>query len=113
MRTRFIRSLFLLVLLAPTLASANGTTGVISISSSNLQLIASPWVAYLYVTITGGGCTYSNAAVLTMDPTANPAANSIYAMLLAAKTTGKTVNIATTGCSSAGYPMITSLYFES
>ena len=100
----------LIILFVPTLAFA-GTTGVISIADSNLQVISSPQIAYLYVPVTSGGCTYSTAAVLVMDGTTNPAANAMYATLLAAKTTGKTVNITTSGCSAAGYPIMTSIYF--
>lgn len=103
------RFLFL-ILLAPAVSLA-GSTGVVSLGNVNIQVITSPAIAYVYVAVSSGGCTYSNAAVLTMDST-NPQANAEYATLLAAKVSGNTVNISTSGCSSSGYPIITSVYIE-
>jgi hypothetical protein len=100
----------LVLFCAPCLAFA-GSTGVINISSSLLQIINSPQIAYLYVTVTSGGCSNSSAAVLIMDST-NPLGGAMYATLLTAKTSGKTVNITTSGCSSSGYPIMTSIYLE-
>lgn len=96
-------------LIAPIAVFAGGV-GPISISGDQLQIISSPQIAYLYVSVTGGGCTYATP-VLIMDST-NPAASAMYATLLSAKTTGGNVTISTSGCSSAGYPEITSIYLD-
>jgi hypothetical protein len=98
-----------LSLIAPIAVFA-GSVGPISISGDQLQVINSPQIAYLYVSVTGGGCTYATP-VLIMDST-NPAAGAMYATLLLAKTTGGNVTISTSGCSSAGYPEITSIYLD-
>ncbi len=109
---RFLtRMMFTVCLLSPGLVFAGGSTGVIDISSSLLQVISSPAIAYLYVTVNVGGCSLATPAVLIMDST-NSQAGPMYATLLTAKTTGKTVNITTSGCTSAGYPIITSIYLE-
>lgn len=109
-----LRKLALLLLCAPVLAFANGGTGLVNISNVNLQIISYPGqqIAYLYVPVTGGGCTNASAAQLTMDST-NPLGAAMYATLLTAKTTGKAVDIGTQGCNSSGYPIIISIYLES
>ena len=109
-----LHKLALLFLFVPVVAFANGDTGLINISNANLQIISYPGqqIAYLYAPVTGGGCTNANAAQLTMDST-NPLGSAMYATLLAAKTTGKAVDIATQGCNSSGYPIIISIYLES
>jgi hypothetical protein len=99
----------LISLIAPIIAFA-GAVGPISITGDQLQIISSPQIAYVYVSVTGGGCTYATP-VLIMDST-NPSANAFYATLLAAKTTGGNITISTSGCSSAGYPEITSIYMD-
>ena len=99
-----------LCLIVPVVASA-GNAGPITISGNQLQIIGSPQMAYLYVAISGGGCTSSNAGVLIMDST-NPAGASMYATLLTAKTSGGQITISTSGCSASGYPIITSIYLD-
>ena len=101
----------LLFLLAPAVALAAGSTGVVSLTNINVQVITSPAIAYVYATVNSGGCTYSNAAALVMDST-NPQASAQYATILAAKLSGNTVNITTSGCTAAGYPIISSVYIE-
>lgn len=100
----------LLSLIAPIAAFAGGSVGPISISGDQVQVISSPQIAYVYVSVTGGGCTYATP-VLIMDST-NPAGNAMYATLLTAKATGGNVTITTSGCSSAGYPEISSIYMD-
>jgi hypothetical protein len=109
-----LRKLALLFLCAPVVAFANGDTGSVNISNANLQIISysGQQYAYLYVPVTGGGCTSANAVQLMMDST-NPLGGAMYATLLAAKTTGKAIDIATQGCSSAGIPIIISIYLQS
>ena len=102
----------LLFLLAPAVALAAGSTGVITLTNVNIQVITSPAIAYVYAAVSSGGCTYSNPAVLIMDST-NPQAGAQYGTLVAAKLGGNTVNITTSGCSSSGYPIISSVYIES
>lgn len=100
----------LTILIAPIASFAGGSVGPISISGDQLQVIGSPQIAYVYVSVTGGGCTYATP-VLIMDST-NPAGNAMYATLLAAKTTGGNITITTSGCSAAGYPEISSIYMD-
>jgi hypothetical protein len=97
--------------LALPIAAVASSVGPISITADKLQIISSPQIAYLYVTVSGSGCTNGTAAVLVMDTT-NPAANSMYATLLTAKTSGAQVTITTSGCTSSGYPAINSIYLD-
>jgi len=98
-----------LCLVLPVVASA-GNAGPITISGNQLQIISNPQIAYLYVNISGGGCPNINAGVLIMD-SSNPAAASMYATLLTAKTSGGQITISTMGC-SGGYPIINSIYLD-
>jgi hypothetical protein len=99
----------LMSLIAPIVAFA-GSVGPITISGDQLQIIGSPQIAYVYVSVTNGGCTY-DTPVLIMD-SINPSGNAMYATLLAAKTTGGSITITTSGCSAVGYPEITSIYMD-
>jgi hypothetical protein len=99
-----------LCLLASQVA-APASVGPITISGNQLQIVSSPLIAYLYVAVSGGGCTNSNAAALIMDST-NPSGNSMYATLLTAKTTGANISFTTSGCTSGGYPQINSVYLD-
>jgi hypothetical protein len=106
-----VKSFLAALCLALPMVAFAGSAGPITISGNQLQIISSPQIAYLYVTVSGGGCTYSTAAVLIMDTT-NPAGTSMYATLLTAKTSGGQITIATSGCSSAGYAVINSIYLD-
>lgn len=106
-----MKSLLASLCLVLPIAAFAGSAGPITISGNQLQIISSPQIACLYVTISGSGCTNSNAAVLIMD-TSNPAGTSMYATLLTAKTSGGQITITTSGCSSAGYPVINSIYLD-
>jgi hypothetical protein len=104
-----------LLLLGPSICLAGGAVGPISLSGDQVQIIGnagSSEFAYIYVSISGAGCTYSNALYLELNPTNNPAANAMYATLLAAKISGANVTISTTGCSSGGYPEVSSIYLD-
>jgi hypothetical protein len=109
-----IRKLALLLLCVPAVSFAYGDTGPVIISSVNLQIVSlsGQQYAYVYVPVTGGGCTNSSAAQLIMDST-NPLGAAMYATLLSAKSTGQAVDIGTTGRNSAGYPIIFSIYLQS
>jgi hypothetical protein len=102
-------------LLAPSVVFG-GTVGPVTISGNQVQIISTApptptYIAYVYVPISDGGCTATNAVVLLMDST-NLVANAMYATILAAKTTGASVTITTSGCSSAGIPIINSIYLN-
>lgn len=87
-------------------------TGPISLANVKIQIIAPPNPrAYIYVTL-NGGCTGTTPEIV-MDPTMNPVASSMYAVLLTAIATGQNVDISTTGCTTdANEPEVTSIYLE-
>lgn len=107
-----MKKLFLLLILCIPCFGFDGTTGWITITNTNLQIISdgSPR-AFIYVTTTNDGCT-NHTPKLVMDNT-NPLGGAMYATLLMAKATGKQVQITTVGCSSDGFPIVQTIYIGS
>ena len=101
-----------LSLLLPSLCLA-ATTGSISLTNVQIQIIAdtSNPRAYIYVTL-NGGCGGTTPEIV-MNTSTNPAANAMYSTLLTAQATGHNINIITTGCTAdANEPEVTSIYLE-
>jgi hypothetical protein len=63
------------------------------------------------MTTSVSGCSNTVGLELVMD-SSNPLANSMYATLLSAKTSGQNVDIQTSGCTSSGIPVIISITLQ-
>lgn len=101
--------LIALLTAAPAIALAGGDSGFITLTSNNVQIISDGGQrAFIYVTVNNSGCT-NTTPELVMDST-NPIAAAMYSTILTAKATGQTVDIQTSGCTSSGFPIVTTIY---
>jgi hypothetical protein len=108
-----ILALLLIMISAHTFAQ--GSSGYISLTNKKIQIISggSPRVYVYDAPIANSGCSGSTSIpVLLMDDTV-AIHKEMYAMLLAAKASGKEVAIVTDGCWNNGeYPKIHSIYMN-
>lgn len=92
-------------------------TGEVSLANSPIQLLStSPNRAVIYnLQLPTSNCDYKNLAILNFANESNTIAKEFYATLMAAKISGRNVEIITGGCltiAGTSYPFVNGIYLH-